>query len=59
MRESAPNGVKIRTILNEILASAMEIKCCHRALEEKEIALKQGRAAKPLMMSPFLPQMPV
>jgi hypothetical protein len=52
-------GVKIRAILNEILASAPEIKCCNRALEGKEIALRARPAADSLMMWLFPPQMPV
>jgi hypothetical protein len=51
--------VKIRAILNEILASAMEIKCCDRPLKGKEIALGAGLTADPLMIWPVLPQMPV
>jgi hypothetical protein len=50
---------KIRAILNEILASATEIKCCNRAPEGKEIALPEGGAADSLMMRPIPPQMPV
>jgi hypothetical protein len=59
MRETAPNPRKIRAILNEILASATEIKCCIRAPEGKEIALGVRRTADPLMMGPFPPQMPI
>jgi hypothetical protein len=51
--------VKVRAILNEILASATEIKCCNRALEGKEIARRAYPAADSLMMWPFPPQMPV
>jgi hypothetical protein len=43
-------GVKIRAILNEILASAMEIKCCNQARKGKEIALTTRRTADPLML---------
>jgi hypothetical protein len=51
--------VKVRAILNEILASAMEIKCCNHALEGKEIAGRACPAADSLMMWAFAPQMPV
>jgi hypothetical protein len=51
--------VKIRAILNEILASAMEIKCCDRTPQGKEIALRVRAAADSLMMGPFPPQMPL
>jgi hypothetical protein len=50
MRETAPNESEIRAILNEILASATEIKCCIRAPEGKEIALRIRLTADPLMM---------
>ena len=42
--------VKVRAILNEILASGMEIKCCFLARKGKEIALFARRTADPLMM---------
>ncbi|MDA9532597.1 hypothetical protein ACM42_29840 [Bradyrhizobium sp. CCBAU 25338] len=50
MRESAPIGMKIRAILNEILASTMEIKCSNRARQGKEIALLMRPAADSSMM---------
>jgi hypothetical protein len=50
MRESAAMGMKIRAILNEILASATEIKCCHRAPQGKEIARLMRPAADSSMM---------
>ncbi|MCK1732921.1 hypothetical protein IVA79_02875 [Bradyrhizobium sp. 138] len=59
MRALAPIAWKIRAILNEILASATEIKCCNRALEGKEIARPARWAAESLMMRPIPPQMPV
>jgi len=43
MRESGQTEVKVRAILNEIIASAMEIKCCIRTLQGKEIT----RGARP------------
>ena len=49
-RDTAPSWLKIGAILNEILASATEIKCCIRAPEGKEIALRTRRTADPLMM---------
>jgi len=58
-RAKAPTAWEIRAILNEILASATEIKCCNRALEGKEIALCAAEAADSLMMRPIQPQMPV
>jgi hypothetical protein len=51
--------VKVRAILNEILASATEIKCCDQALKGKEITRRASPAADSLMMGPFPPQMPV
>jgi hypothetical protein len=45
--------VKVRAILNEIIASAMEIKCCNQALKGKEIALHACPAADSLMMRPI------
>ncbi|MGY4366220.1 hypothetical protein ACVW1A_002285 [Bradyrhizobium sp. LB1.3] len=60
MRETAPNqGESQIAILNEIIASATEIKCCNQALEGKEIALRACPAADSLMMRPFPLQMPV
>jgi hypothetical protein len=50
MRETAPNRMKVRAILNEILASAREIKCCNQALEGKEITLCVRPPAHSLMM---------
>jgi hypothetical protein len=50
MRESAPDRVKIRAILNEILASATEIKCCNQAQQGKEIAHLPQPAADSLMI---------
>src|SRR4051794_14829464 len=59
MRETAPNMGDIRTILNEILASAREIKCWNCASEGKEIALHPCQTANPLMMRPFPREMPI
>jgi hypothetical protein len=59
MRERRHGWVKTRAILNEILASATEIKCCDRALQGKEITLDAGLTADPLMIRSIPPQMPV
>ncbi|MBR0826578.1 hypothetical protein JQ596_13600 [Bradyrhizobium manausense] len=50
---------EIRAILNEFCASGMEIKCCGRAPQGKEIARRAVLAENSLNMLQIRPEMPV